>query len=444
MTPVLVKARGIYNLAGGFSAYGPVSQTCDFKSFPTLLFLFMDLIDKLTDYEVWHSFLEYKRNTGRLSKSEEKELTDFIENKSYTDSAVYFQNGGAFSVPEAVQVNKSFSDKKRTVFRFRADEKLIQKLIAYLLLDYDSIFCDNLYSFRPDTGVKRAFKSLAYHKGISGMYSYKLDISDYFNSVNADILLPILKDVLKSEERLYSLIRNMLLNPYAIVEGEQREIRKGILAGSPLSGFLANLYLTELDKYFYDTGVLYARYSDDIIVFADTNDELASYVKIINGYLEKYRLKINVDKVCYTMPHCKWTFLGFSFSDGKVDISEISKMKLKKKMKRKARALLRWRIKKKASPERAVRAYIRHFNKKLYSNPVNYEITWCRWYFPVINTSESLKELDMYMQQCIRYVATGTFNKSGYSFKYEDMKALGYATLVNRYYAFKNDGEIFK
>lgn len=50
--------------------------------------------------------------------------------------------------------------------------------------------------------------------------------------------------------------------------GKVVSAKKGAMAGVPFSGFCANLYLRKLDRAF--AGRLYARYSDDIIVFADT------------------------------------------------------------------------------------------------------------------------------------------------------------------------------
>ena len=41
------------------------------------------------------------------------------------------------------------------------------------------------------------------------------------------------------------------------------------MAGTPISTFLANLHLAHMDHYFADAGILYARYSDDIILFDD-------------------------------------------------------------------------------------------------------------------------------------------------------------------------------
>ncbi len=400
----------------------------------------MSILEKLLCREEWLRFLEYKRDGGHLSKSVLEDLTAFINNQEYLTAAERINNGGLFSVPEALSVNKRFSDKKRTVYSFGREENYIQKMLAFQLLDYDYLFCDNLYSFRKNMGVKKAVKRLVYQSGIRDMYSYKLDISDYFNSVKPELLLPMLKGALKGEEGLYNLIEKMLLNPYALSDGIKVEMKKGILAGSPVSGFLANLYLSELDKFFYDRDILYARYSDDIIFFTETEAELNACIEYVKSFLFEKGLSVNEDKVCFTKPNTEWSFLGFKYSDGFIDVSDISKRKLKKKIKRKARALLRWRIKNDAQPERAVRAFIKYFNKKFYDNPVNKEITWCRWYFPIINTSDGLCEIDSYMQQCIRYIATGKFNKSGYNFRYEDMKRLGYRTLVNGYYNYKETG----
>lgn len=73
------------------------------------------------------------------------------------------------------------------------------------------------------------------------------------------------------------------------------------------------------------------------------------------------------------------------------------------------------------------------FSRKLFENPVEHELTWARWYFPLINTADSLKIIDEYCQSRIRYLATGKHTKAAYNFRYEEMKELGYVSLVNRY-----------
>ena len=209
------------------------------------------------------------------------------------------------------------------------------------------------------------------------------------------------------------------------------------MAGVPISGFLANLYLAELDNLFHQQNILYARYSDDIIVFGPTKEDISKHKSSIHQFLHDRKLTINESKEFEILPNEKLDFLGFSFQDNKVDLSDVALQKMKDKMRRKARALLRWKIRKKASPDRAIRAYIRYFNKKLFENPKDNEITWCRWYFPIITTDESLHILDSYMLQNIRYIATGKYTKANYNLRYDTIKEYGVKSLVHSYYSFE-------
>ncbi len=396
------------------------------------------LSEAITDHRIWLDFLEYKLSDSFLSPSEEADLRKFVENREYADCVDAFISGSPFPYPTSSIISKQFSQKKRIVYRYPREENYFLKFIAFLLMRFDCIFSENLCSFRKNITVKTVIRRLAKLPGIANKYSYKADISDYFNSVDVSLLLPILKETLNNEPELYSFIRSLLENPYVIRDGIKISQKKGIMAGVPISSFLANLYLKSLDERFSEKGIVYIRYSDDIILFADSAEELSEYSAQLKSTLADFHLEINSSKETVTKPGETWEFLGFSYSDGKIDISSAALQKMKKKMKRKARALYRWKIKNQVSDERAVRAFIGSINRKLYDNPRNSETTWTRWYFPVINTDRSLHLLDSYMQDCIRFIASGNYSRSRYNFRYEKMKELGYLSLVNRYYRFKS------
>lgn len=248
--------------------------------------------------------------------------------------------------------------------------------------------------------------------------------------------MPTLKQILKDNKKLYFFLEGILCNPLAEKNGNIVEIKKGIIAGAPFSSFLANLYLDEMDRFFFEKGIVYIRYSDDIIVFADTQDAIKNLKQEILKFLYRKGLSVNSKKEIFTNPGEEWEFLGFSFCNGVMDISKTAVKKMKGKMKRKANALVRWREKKNVEPERAVRAFIRTFNKKFFSDDSGNDITWARWYFPVINTDKSIHELDLYMQDCIRYIACGNYSKKRFNLRYSDIKEMGYINLVNEYYSF--------
>ena len=106
-------------------------------------------------------------------------------------------------------------------------------------------------------------------------------------------------------------------------------------------------------------------------------------------------------------------------------------------MRRKAKALVRWKNRSGACNEHAIMAFIKHFNRKFYDNPKQNEVTWCRWYFPTITTAKSLNILDEYMVSYIRYIVTGKHTKANFNLRYEKIKELGYRSLVNSYYCYK-------
>ncbi len=399
----------------------------------------MNILCRLSDSKEWDNYFLYKKEKSCLTQKDEEDLKSFIENREYIPIVENLLLGKSLNPPKKTLINKSKVGKKRIVYTFSREENYILKLITFLLREYDDIFSPNLYSFRKDRGVKRATKDILRIKNLNSRYIYKVDIHNYFNSVNIDILLPKLKEVLKEDLKLYDFFKKLLKEPYVEYKGEIIKENKGIMAGVPISTFLANLYLRELDFYFYEAKIPYMRYSDDIIIFTQNKDELQSSIKIIKKALSDNELEVNDEKELITLPDNEWTFLGFSYNKGVIDISKVSFDKLKAKMKRKTRALSRWGNKKGVEGERVARAFIKRFNAKLYDNPVYSELTWTRWFFPIINTDKTLKQIDEYMLECIRYLATGKRTKSKYNFRYDDIKALGYRSLVNEYYKQKSE-----
>ena len=383
----------------------------------------------------WQEFYEYKQAGGHLPKEELAELEAFIQSRGYLPLVEDILQGRAFCAPRKVLLSKQHSEKKRTVYCFSPEENWVLKLLTFLLQrKYDHLFAEGLYSFRPGKSVRDAVRRLTTAENIDHMWCYKADIRNYFNTIPIPRLLPLLQTVLSDEPVIYRFLEALLSDPWVNDKGTLITEEKGIMAGTPISSFLANLYLSEMDHSFAAEGALYARYSDDIIVFAPTEESLQTDIARIHGFLQQGGLTIHPDKALCTAPGEMWTFLGIRYQQGVVDVSPVSVQKLKDKMRRKTRALVRWQARKGTTGVQAAKAFIRVFHKKLYENPISHELTWVRWYFPLITTTESLQVIDRYSQDCIRYLATGKRTKAAYNFRYQDIKALGYQSLVHSYY----------
>ncbi len=398
----------------------------------------MSLLNKLSDPKVWEDFYNYKLEHSPEGKL--RDLRSFIDEKRYLIVCENISEAKPFPLPEKAEVGKLSSEKKRTVYTYPQDENMLLKLLTYLLLrKYDSVFSNNLYSFRPGRGAKDAIAFLRRRPKIKEMFSYKTDIHNYFNSVPVEKIIPMLEKILGDDKDLFDFLSSLLSEERVISKGECIKEEKGIMAGTPLACFYANIYLMEMDDYFYKKNIPYARYSDDIILFAEDREKLDEYISFLRTFTENKGLTINPDKEDIRAPGEPWIFLGFKYEKGITDISPASLTKLKKKMRRKARALQRWRKRNNLTPDKAARAFIRIFNSKLFENSAHNELTWAYWFFPVINTSESLHEIDLYAQDCIRWLLTDTRTKARFNARYDDIKQLGYRSLVHEYYSFSQE-----
>lgn len=396
--------------------------------------------------EAWLSFLEYKKEHQHISQAEENELRNYIERKAYMESCKVWQNGVyPCGLARKSVISKEGTEKKRIVYSFTGDEGIFLKFIAYQLYRYNGIFSQNCYAFRRGYGVKDALQRLRSDQKVCGQYCLKMDISNYFNSIDVEILLKKLEFVKRTDEKLYQLFERMLREKRVIYEDKELVEEHGAMAGTPVSPFFANVYLSETDYYFEELGVSYYRYSDDILIFADTYEDLKYYEGILREQIAKRGLNINPDKVTITGPGEVFSFLGFAYRNGEIDLSPNTIRKTKARIKRKANALMRWQRKKGVDSSKAAVGFIRAMNMKFYgckepekrTEPDLDEFTWQRWFFPNLTTDKGLKEIDAYMQQYIRYAVTGRHYKGNYRIRYETLKEWGYRSLVHEYYRYR-------
>ena len=394
------------------------------------------LLFLLDDQAVWEEFLAHRLMKGRFTWSLFSDADSCVENERYLPVARAFIRGEGPGIPERKRINKMGTGKKRTVYCFSPDETRVLKLLAFLLYRYDDRFSPNCYAFR--RGIKASDAIFQLRKALRGqkMWAYKLDIHDYFNSISIPLLLPLLKELLADDLPLYAFFERMLTDDRARADGRIVRENRGVMAGTPTSPFLADVYLMEIDRYFSEAGVVYARYSDDIILFAPDPETLASHKAVLLGFLKKYGLTVNPEKEKIYPPDEPFEFLGFRCQGEAIDISHAARSKMKGKIRRAARSLARWRITKGLSPEQAMKGMIRIFNAKLFEGEDPDSLSWSRWFFPVINRTEGLQEIDRYLQQYLRYLSTGRHTKINYRVRYQTLKSLGYRSLVHEFYRY--------
>lgn len=397
----------------------------------------VSVLHAISQKENWEEFLAYKTERQHLNQKEQSLIEDYVKNEKYIEAARQIE-AGTFPNEYAQKkfVNKSGTRKKRVVYSFSEDTNITLKFIAHYLYVYDNIFEKNCYAFRKNYGVKQALGRLMSGRRFSQMYCYKVDIQDYFNSIDVDLLLEKMKFIMESDPMLYGVFQRILQEKRVRFENRIIVEEHGAMAGIPIAPFFANIYLQSVDRLFYEKKVDYFRYSDDVLIFADSKEQLDEYKMIFAIQLKEHKLTVNPTKVSEKIPGEAIEFLGFAYCEGRLDLSENTKTKIKGKIKRKAEALRRWQRKKGLAPEKAAIGFINAMNKKFFGYKDDDDFTWERWFFPNLTVTDGLKEIDHYMQEYIRYCVTGRHYKGNFRITYEQMKDWGYRNLVHAYYEF--------
>ena len=397
----------------------------------------MSVLQAISQKEKWEEFLAYKIERQHLSQKEQKIIEEYIEKEKYIEVARQIE-AGTFPNEYALKkfVNKSGTKKKRVVYSFSDDTNIALKFIAYHMYVYDEVFAKNCYAFRRNHGVKQALGRLMSHRKFSHMYCYKVDIQDYFNSIDVELLLEKMKFILESDPVLYGVFQRILQEKRVLYEKRVIVEEHGAMAGIPIAPFFANMYLQSVDKLFYEKKVEYFRYSDDVLIFANTKEQLEEYKILFSEQLSVHKLTVNPAKVSENTPGEAIEFLGFAYWQGHLDLSENTKTKIKGKIKRKAEALRRWQRQKELTEEKAAIGFINAMNKKFFGYKDEDDFTWERWFFPNLTVIDGLREIDHYMQEYIRYCVTGRHYKGNFRITYKQMKDWGYRNLVHEYYEF--------
>ena len=120
-------------------------------------------------------------------------------------------------------------------------------------------------------------------------YCLKADIKHYFQEVNHEVLISIIRKKV-ADEKVIDLIRKILNNS---------GLRKGMPLGNLTSQFFANVYLNELD-YFVKHSLkakYYIRYVDDFVILHKSREQIELWKQKINDFLiNELKIELHPEK----------------------------------------------------------------------------------------------------------------------------------------------------
>ena len=250
-------------------------------------------VDKMTVQEVEEWFNQYK-----------EELISKILNKQYKPMPV-----------KRVYIPKP-NGKQRPLGIPTVVDRVIQQAMLQVLSEiYEPIFSDHSYGFRPNRSAQMAMGEVLGYLNAGYEWIVDLDIEKFFDTVNHDKLISILRERVNDSRTLH-LIR-AYLQAGVLDKGLVRSSTIGTPQGGPISVILSNIYLDKFDKELESRNLRFARYADDCIIFVKSEMSANRVMKSVTSWLErKLFLKVSATKTKVVRP-TKGQFLGFTFYKAK-------------------------------------------------------------------------------------------------------------------------------
>ena len=202
--------------------------------------------------------------------------------------------------------------KKRPLGIPTAVDRVVQQATAQVLSQiYDESFSDNSYGFRPKRSAHDAIDKVLNYLNEGCEWVIDLDIEKYFDTVNHDKLISILREKVNDKTTLH-LIRSFL-RAGVMENGLTSPTEIGVPQGGPLSPILSNIYLDKFDKELEERGLRFVRYADDCNIFVKSEMSANRVMKSVTSWLErKLFLKVSATKTKVVKP-TNSNFLGFTF-----------------------------------------------------------------------------------------------------------------------------------
>ena len=194
------------------------------------------------------------------------ELPDFL--KSHWPEIRDQLLGGTYQplVIKRVEIPKPGSQEKRKLGIPSVLDRLIQQAILQVLQwRFDPTFSEFSYGFRPGRSAHQAIAQAQAYIEQGYDVVVDIDLEKFFDQVCHDRLMSRLAERI-ADKRLLKLIR-AYLQAGILENGLVTPSKAGTPQGSPLSPFLSNVVLDELDKELEARGHRFCRYADDSNIY---------------------------------------------------------------------------------------------------------------------------------------------------------------------------------
>ena len=211
-------------------------------------------------------------------------------------------------------------------------DKIVQQAIKTLMEPkLENLFLKNSYGYRPGKGPVKAIRQVMHlFKQLKNGYAVKLDIDNYFDTINHERLFSRLQNFLGNED-IVRLVELCVKTGVVTKNMKWEDAVQGVPQGAVLSPLLANFYLHPFDQFVTSKTENYIRYADDFMLVSKTKEEASSLSGLIKKELEdEFHLRLNEPLVADFETGVE--FLGISIRKSGLSLSEKKKKSLSERI----------------------------------------------------------------------------------------------------------------
>jgi group II intron reverse transcriptase/maturase/CRISPR-associated endonuclease Cas1 len=149
---------------------------------------------------------------------------------------------------------------------------------------FDRRFSPSSFAYRPGRNAHQAVALVRSFIRSGKQWAVTADIRKCFDTVDHDILLRLVGDVVADRDMIRLLRHWITADIIDFMDIIPAEL--GIPQGEAISPLLANIYLDPLDKEFERNGIKFVRYADDYLVLCDTEPEAQAALRLMKEFLQ--------------------------------------------------------------------------------------------------------------------------------------------------------------
>jgi RNA-directed DNA polymerase len=284
----------------------------------------------------------------------------------------------------SVEIPKPSGGKRKLGIPTVIDRIIQQAILQVLQPIGEKEFSRYSYGFRPGRNAQQAVAQAQRYVAEGYTWVVDLDLEKFFDRVNHDRLMASLAKRI-DDKALLKVIRGYL-TAGALEGGLVKPRSEGTPQGGPLSPFLSNIVLHELDQELERRGHRFVRYADDCNIYVRSRRAGERVMERVTVFIErKLKLRVNREKSAVDRPP-KRKFLGFriiQLREPKRGIAPQSIERFKTAVRSMTRPSRGW----------SIATVIERLNKYL---------TGWRGYFGFCETPKVLKDLDSWVRRRIR------------------------------------------